>query len=46
MLPSPRTPGSPMDPLDPILDPLVHLAYVAACTEGYHAVDEQMQEAV
>jgi len=34
VLPSPRTPGSPMDPRDPILDPLVHLSYVAACTEA------------
>jgi probable F420-dependent oxidoreductase len=33
VLPSPRTPGSPMDPRDPVLDPLVHLGYVAACTE-------------
>jgi probable F420-dependent oxidoreductase len=33
VLPSPRTPGSPMDPKDPVLDPLVHLSYVAACTE-------------
>jgi alkanesulfonate monooxygenase SsuD/methylene tetrahydromethanopterin reductase-like flavin-dependent oxidoreductase (luciferase family) len=33
VLPSPRTQGSPMDPRDPILDPLVHLSYVAACTE-------------
>jgi alkanesulfonate monooxygenase SsuD/methylene tetrahydromethanopterin reductase-like flavin-dependent oxidoreductase (luciferase family) len=33
VLPSPRTAGSPMDPRDPILDPLVHLSYVAACTE-------------
>jgi probable F420-dependent oxidoreductase len=33
VLPSPRTAGSPMDPTDPILDPLVHLAYVAAVTE-------------
>jgi len=33
VLPSPRTSGSPMDPRDPILDPLVHLSYVAACTE-------------
>jgi probable F420-dependent oxidoreductase len=33
VLPTPRTPGSPMDPLDPVLDPLVHLGYVAACTE-------------
>lgn len=33
VLPSPRTAGSPMDPTDPILDPLVHLTYVAAVTE-------------
>jgi probable F420-dependent oxidoreductase len=33
VLPSPRTPDSPMEPTDPILDPLVHLAYVAAVTE-------------
>jgi probable F420-dependent oxidoreductase len=33
VLPSPRTPGSPMAPTDPILDPLVHLSYVAALTE-------------
>ena len=33
VVPSPRTAGSPMDPDDPILDPLVHLSYVAACTE-------------
>jgi probable F420-dependent oxidoreductase len=32
VLPSPRTPQTPMDPRDPILDPLVHLAYVAALT--------------
>ena len=32
VLPSPRTPDTPMDPRDPILDPLVHLAYVAALT--------------
>jgi probable F420-dependent oxidoreductase len=32
VLPSPRTPESPMEPTDPILDPLVHLAYVAAVT--------------
>jgi probable F420-dependent oxidoreductase len=32
VLPSPRTPDSPMDPTDPILDPLVHLAFVAAAT--------------
>ncbi|NJP87953.1 LLM class F420-dependent oxidoreductase [Nonomuraea sp. FMUSA5-5] len=30
VLPSPRVPASPMDPEDPILDPLVHLAHVAA----------------
>jgi probable F420-dependent oxidoreductase len=34
VLPSPRTADSPMDPRDPILDPLVHLSYVAACTEA------------
>jgi probable F420-dependent oxidoreductase len=33
VVPSPRTPDTPMDPSDPILDPLVHLAYVAAVTE-------------
>jgi probable F420-dependent oxidoreductase len=33
VLPSPRTPESPMAPTDPILDPLVHLGYVAAVTE-------------
>lgn len=33
VLPSPRTAGSPMEPTDPIVDPLVHLAYVAAVTE-------------
>ena len=33
VLPSPRQPPSPMEPEDPILDPLVHLAYVAARTE-------------
>ncbi len=33
VLPSPRVPASPMEPTDPILDPLVHLAYVAAVTE-------------
>ena len=30
VLPSPRVPASPMEATDPILDPLVHLAYVAA----------------
>jgi alkanesulfonate monooxygenase SsuD/methylene tetrahydromethanopterin reductase-like flavin-dependent oxidoreductase (luciferase family) len=33
VLPSPRVPESPMEPTDPILDPLVHLTYVAAVTE-------------
>jgi probable F420-dependent oxidoreductase len=33
VLPSPRTSDSPMAPTDPILDPLVHLGYVAAVTE-------------
>jgi len=33
VLPSPRVPASPMAPTDPILDPLVHLSYVAALTE-------------
>jgi probable F420-dependent oxidoreductase len=33
VLPSPRVPESPMAPTDPILDPLVHLAFVAAVTE-------------
>src|SRR5919201_2850755 len=33
VLPSPRTPDSPMEPTDPIVDPLVHLSYVAAVTE-------------
>ncbi|MFD4530429.1 LLM class F420-dependent oxidoreductase [Streptomyces sp. NPDC058470] len=33
VLPSPRVPTAPMEPTDPILDPLVHLAYVAAVTE-------------
>ncbi|WP_106196857.1 LLM class F420-dependent oxidoreductase [Umezawaea tangerina] len=33
VLPTPRTPSTPMDPLDPILDPLVHLAFVAAVTD-------------
>lgn len=32
VLPSPRTPDSPMAADDPILDPLVHLSYVAAVT--------------
>jgi probable F420-dependent oxidoreductase len=33
VLPDPRVPPSPMRPRDPILDPLVHLAFVAAATE-------------
>lgn len=33
VLPSPRVPPAPMEPTDAILDPLVHLAYVAAVTE-------------
>lgn len=32
VLPNPRVRPSPMQPDDPILDPLVHLAFVAACT--------------
>ncbi|MGH9187842.1 MAG: LLM class F420-dependent oxidoreductase [Acidimicrobiales bacterium] len=31
--PSPRVPPSPMEPTDPIVDPLVHLGFVAAATE-------------
>lgn len=34
VLPSPRTADSPMAPDDPILDPLIHLSYVAAVTES------------
>jgi probable F420-dependent oxidoreductase len=33
VVPSPRVPPSPMEPTDPIVDPLVHLAFVAAATE-------------
>jgi probable F420-dependent oxidoreductase len=33
VVPSPRVPPSPMEPSDPILDPLVHLGFVAAATE-------------
>ena len=33
VVPSPRVPPSPMEPTDPILDPLVHLAFVAAATQ-------------
>ena len=33
VLPSPRVPPSPMEPTDAILDPLVHLAFVAGVTE-------------
>ena len=32
VLPSPRVAPAPMEPTDPILDPFVHLAYVAAVT--------------
>src|SRR5215216_6671972 len=34
VLPSPRTADSPMAPDDAILDPLIHLGYVAAVTES------------
>ena len=33
VLPSPRVAPAPMKPTDPILDPLVHLAYVAGATD-------------
>lgn len=33
VLPTPRVAPSPMNPTDPVLDPLVHLAFVAASTE-------------
>ena len=33
VVPSPRVVPSPMEPEDPILDPLVHLGFVAAATE-------------
>lgn len=33
VVPSPRIVPSPMEPEDPILDPLVHLAFVAAVTD-------------
>lgn len=33
VVPSPRVAPSPMEPEDPILDPLVHLAFVAAATD-------------
>jgi len=33
VVPNPRVAPSPMEPTDPILDPLVHLAFVAASTE-------------
>ena len=33
VVPSPRVAPSPMEPEDPILDPLVHLGFVAAATE-------------
>lgn len=34
VVPSPRVAPSPMEPTDPILDPLVHLAFLAAATEN------------
>lgn len=34
VLPSPRAAPSPMEPDDPILDPLIHLAYIAAVTDA------------
>jgi probable F420-dependent oxidoreductase len=33
VLPNPRVAPAPMEPTDPILDPLVHLAFVAAATD-------------
>src|SRR5262245_66656644 len=33
VLPSPRVPELPMEPTHPILDPLVHLSFVAAVTQ-------------
>jgi alkanesulfonate monooxygenase SsuD/methylene tetrahydromethanopterin reductase-like flavin-dependent oxidoreductase (luciferase family) len=33
VLPSPRVPPAPMEPTDAILDPLVHLAFVAGVTQ-------------
>jgi probable F420-dependent oxidoreductase len=33
VVPSPRVPPSPMEPEDPMLDPLVHLAFIAAASE-------------
>ena len=33
VLPSPRVAPSPLNPTDPILDPMVHLGFVAAVTE-------------
>jgi len=33
VLPTPRVAPSPMNPTDPILDPLVHLAFVAAASQ-------------
>jgi probable F420-dependent oxidoreductase len=33
VVPSPRVAPSPMEPTDPMIDPLVHLAFVAAATE-------------
>lgn len=34
VLPNPRVAPAPMEPTDPILDPLVHLAFVAAATDN------------
>jgi probable F420-dependent oxidoreductase len=34
VVPSPRVAPSPMEPTDPILDPLVHLGFVAACSDS------------
>jgi probable F420-dependent oxidoreductase len=33
VLPSPRVAPSPMEPTDPILDPIVHLTFIAAVTQ-------------
>jgi probable F420-dependent oxidoreductase len=33
VVPSPRVAPSPMEPTDPMIDPLVHLAFVASATE-------------
>ena len=41
VVPSPRRPDSPMDPADPLIDPLVHLAYIAAITERIELGDSE-----